>query len=316
MRIVSLLPSATEIICGLGLREKLVGVTHECDFPADVRELPQVTHSKIPTDSTSAQIDQAVREQLEGQRSLYALDQKMLESLQPDLIVTQTLCEVCAVAESEVQRAVANLESRPKILNLEPLTLGDLYHSIRLVADAAKCPNTGEECVASLQRRVDSVVNRNQNLRYRPKALILEWIDPLFCAGHWNPELVELAGGRELIGKIGERSKTISWQDLVDASPEFLLIACCGFDVERTLQDIPLLELRAQWSSLPCVQNNRVYIVDGSAYFNRPGPRLIDSLEILAHLLHPDLHPPRSYVSQNVVEYSRNMSAKTSRDLG
>ncbi|MFO0943738.1 MAG: cobalamin-binding protein [Pirellulales bacterium] len=273
MRIVSLLPSATEIICGLGLRENLVGVTHECDFPADVRELPHVTHSKISATATSAQIDNAVREQLRGQSSLYALDQKLLESLEPDLIVTQTLCEVCAVAESEVQRAIANLKNRPKILNLEPLTLGDLYHSIHQVAHAANCPDRGEEYVSSLRHRVNSVVARNQDLKSRPRTLILEWIDPLFCAGHWNPELVELAGGREMIGKIGERSKSISWQDLVATSPEFMMIACCGFNIERTLQDIPLLELHAEWSLLPCVRSNRVYVVDGSAYFNRPGPR-------------------------------------------
>lgn len=300
MRIVSLLPSATEIICQLGLRDRLVGVTHECDFPAGVRELPHVTQNKIPASSTSAEIDQAVREQLAGQRSLYALDSKLLESLEPDLIVTQTLCEVCAVAESEVQRAVANLKSCPKILNLEPLTLSDLYLSIRQVAHAANCPDRGEECVSSLQHRVNSVVARYQNLNSRLRTLILEWIDPLFCAGHWNPELVELAGGQEMIGKVGKRSKTISWQELVEASPELLLISCCGFDIERTLQDVPLLESRAEWSSLPCVQNKRVYIVDGSTYFNRPGPRLIDSLELLAHALHPEIQPLPNYVSKGI----------------
>lgn len=305
MRIVSLLPSATEIICGLGLRDRLVGVTHECDFPAGVRELPHVTQNKIPASATSAEIDQAVREQLAGQRSLYALDSKLLKSLEPDLIVTQTLCEVCAVAESEVQRAVANLKSCPKILNLEPLTLSDLYLSIRQVAHAANCPDRGEECVSSLQLRVNSIVARNKNLKSRPRTLILEWIDPLFCAGHWNPELVELAGGQEMIGKVGKRSKTISWQELVEASPELLLISCCGFDIERTLQDVPLLESRAEWSSLPCVQNNRVYIVDGSNYFNRPGPRLIDSLEILTHALYPEIHPLSNYASKGIKRLPR-----------
>ncbi len=300
MRIVSLLPSATEIICGLGLCDRLVGVTHECDFPAGVRELPHVTQNKIPVSATSAEIDEAVREQLAGQRSLYALDSKLLESLEPDLIVTQTLCEVCAVAESEVQRAVANLKSCPKILNLEPLTLSDLYLSIRQVAHAANCPDRGEECVSSLQGRVNSVVARYQNLNSRLRTLILEWIDPLFCAGHWNPELVELAGGQEMIGKVGKRSKTISWQELVEASPELLLISCCGFDIERTLQDVPLLESRVEWSSLPCVQNKRIYIVDGSTYFNRPGPRLVDSLEILAHALHPENQPLPNYASKGI----------------
>ncbi len=300
MRIVSLLPSATEIICELGLRDRLVGVTHECNFPTGVRELPHVTQNKIPASATSAEIDQAVREQLAGQRSLYALDEKLLESLEPELIVTQTLCEVCAVAESEVQRAVANLKSCPKILNLEPLTLSDLYLSIRQVAHAANCPDRGEECVSSLQHRVNSIVARNQNLKSRPRTLILEWIDPLFCAGHWNPELVELAGGEEMIGKVGKRSKTISWQELVEASPELLLISCCGFDIERTLHDVPLLESRAEWSSLPCVQNKRVYIVDGSTYFNRPGPRLVDSLELLAHALNPEIHPLPNYASKGI----------------
>ncbi len=249
-------------------------------FSIRVRELPHVTQNKIPASATSAEIDQAVREQLAGQRSLFALDSKLLESLEPDLIVTQTLCEVCAVAESEVQRAVANLKSCPKILNLEPLTLSDLYLSIRQVAHAANCPDRGEECVSSLQHRVNSVVARYQNLNSRLRTLILEWIDPLFCAGHWNPELVELAVGQEMIGKVGKRSKTISWQELVEASPELLLISCCGFDIERTLQDVPLLESRAEWSSLPCVQNKRSLHRGWLDLLQSTGPRLVDSLEL------------------------------------
>lgn len=291
MRIVSLLPSATEITCGLDLRDSLVGVSHECDFPDTVNELPRITRSMIPASASSSEIDALVREQLHTEPALYSLDQPLLKSLQPDLIVTQTLCEVCAVSQSAVQRAILGLPSKPKIINLEPNRLVDLYTGIRQVAQAANCPENAEHYIAQLQRRASVVAARSAEASSRPRVLILEWIDPLFSAGHWNPELVQFAGGHEMIGKAGQPSVTISWQQLLAAAPEILVISCCGFSVNRALQDLHLLELHPQWSSLPCVQNKRVFVVDGSAYFSRPGPRLIDSLELLAYLIHPQLHP-------------------------
>lgn len=291
MRIVSLLPSATEIICSLGLRDRLVGITHECDYPLSVTDLPKVTKTLIPHDAASGEIDALVRERLKTEKALYSLDMPMLESLKPDLIVTQALCDVCAVAESEVQAAACSLPGQPRVINLEPLCLGDVFECIRQVAYATRRPEVGELYVADLQERVDVVAGRSKNVVSRPRVMLLEWIDPPFCAGHWSPELVQLAGGREAIGIAGERSVTIDWQAIVDADPEVLMIACCGFSVDRTMQDLPILQGYPGWENLSCVRKDRVYVVDGSAYFSRPGPRLVDSLEILANALHPECHP-------------------------
>ncbi len=291
MRIISLLPSATEMICGLGLRDQLVGVTHECDYPADVVDLPKVTKTLIPHDATSSEIDALVRERLKTEKALYSLDMAALESLRPDLIVTQALCDVCAVAESEVQAAACSLPGSPQVINLEPSGLADVFECLRQVAAAARCSEDAERYIGELQRRVDAVATRTQSIENRPRVMLLEWIDPPFSAGHWSPELVALAGGREAIGVAGERSVTTLWDDIVAADPEVLVIACCGFDVPRTRQDIPILQSYAGWESLTCVKADRVYIVDGSAYFSRPGPRLVDSLEILANALHGSLHP-------------------------
>ncbi len=291
MRIVSLLPSATEIICGLGLREQLVGVTHECDFPSDVADLPKVTQTLIPHDATSLEIDTLVREQLQTERALYRLDMPTLESLRPDLIVTQALCDVCAVAENEVQAAAQSLPSRPQVINLEPTTLEDVWECIRQVGVAAGCEANADRYVGDLQCRVEMVAERSRSIEHRPRMILLEWIEPPFCAGHWSPQLVELAGGREAIGGVGQRSQTTPWDAIVAADPEVLIIACCGFDVPRTMQDLPILRAFPHWQSLTCVRSKRVYVVDGSAYFSRPGPRLVDSLEILAATLHPTLHP-------------------------
>lgn len=291
MRIVSLLPSATEIVCQLGLGDQLVGVTHECDWPAEVRRLPKVTRSFIPPDAASREIDGLVRERMQTERALYSLDLPMLAELQPELIITQALCDVCAVAEGEVQRAVATLPGRPRVVNLEPTCLKDVFECLRQVGAAAGCIGRAEEENAALKSRVAAVVERTQRIADRPRVVVLEWIDPPFSSGHWSPELVELAGGQETIGVAGQRSRTLDWQQIVAARPEVLLIACCGFDVARTLDDLPILRGYPGWIELPCVVCERVYVVDGSAHFSRPGPRLVDSLEILAHALHPDVHP-------------------------
>ncbi|WP_372724912.1 cobalamin-binding protein [Novipirellula sp.] len=291
MRIISLLPSATEIVCGLGLRNQLVGVTHECDYPADVAELPKVTQTLIPHDASSGEIDSLVRERLKTERALYSLDMAVVERLRPDLIVTQALCDVCAVAESEVQSAACSLPGTPRVINLEPTSFADVMQCIRQVGEAAGCLSRAEAFIAQLQQRVDAVAARSASIKTRPSVMLLEWIDPPFCAGHWSPELVSLAGGREAIGVAGARSVTTAWEQIVAANPEVLMIACCGFDIERTMQDVPILKSYPGWETLACVKNDRVYAVDGSAYFSRPGPRLVDSLEILANALHETVHP-------------------------
>jgi iron complex transport system substrate-binding protein len=293
VRIVSLLPSATEIVCSLGLEEQLVGVTHECDFPASVRRLPKVTQTLLPADAESAEIDRLVVERISTGQALYTLDMTALEALRPDLIVTQSLCGVCAVAEGEVQTAACTLPGRPRVVNLEPTSLDDVLASMRTVAATANVADRAADVVARLQRRVDAVAARTTEVGRRPRTLLLEWIDPPFTCGHWSPELVRLAGGVEGLGREREPSRRARWEEIVTWQPHVLVIACCGFDVERTLRDLPILTAQPGWSDLPCVRDDRVYVVDGSAYFSRPGPRLVDSLEILADLLHPDASAAR-----------------------
>jgi len=291
MRIVSLLPSATEIICELGLGDQLVGVTHECDHPAFVRGLPRVTQTLIPHDSSSREIDTLVREQLKTKQALYSLDMPVLEQLQPDLIVTQALCDVCAVAESEVSAAACRLTSLPKVVNLEPSRLSQVFDSLNIVGQAAGVEDRASEAVARLQARVDAVQRRSAGISNPARVVLLEWIDPPFSSGHWSPELVRMAGGVELIGQEAQPSRTIAWNDLVEANPDVLVIACCGFNVERTRQDLPILAANPGFDDLACVRSGRVYLIDGNSYFSRPGPRLVDGLEILAHALHPQVHP-------------------------
>jgi iron complex transport system substrate-binding protein len=291
MRIVSLLPSATEVICRLGLEGSLVGVTHECDYPPSVRQLPKVTRTLIPVAATSREIDSLVRERLKTERALYSLDAPLLTELQPDLIVTQALCDVCAVAESEVNAAACSLPGAPRVINLEPTSLDEVLDCLRIVGEAAGVADRSNLEIVKLRERVAAVAARSETIAHRPRVVVLEWIDPPFSSGHWSPELVRLAGGVEVVGAAGKRSRTIGWQQIVAAAPEVMLIACCGFDVKRTQSDLPILRGYPGWSDLPCVRSGRVFIVDGSAYFSRPGPRLVDSLEILAHALHPTLHP-------------------------
>jgi iron complex transport system substrate-binding protein len=262
-----------------------------------------VTRTLIPAAATSREIDSLVRERLKTERALYTLNMPMLAELQPELIVTQALCDVCAVAESEVNAAACSLPGAPRVINLEPTSLGDVLDCLRIVGEAAGVAERAEAEIVSLRERVSVVAARSEILTHRPRVVVLEWIDPPFSSGHWSPELVQLAGGKEVVGTAGERSRTIDWQQIVAAAPEVMVIACCGFDVERTQADLPILFNYPGWRNLPCVRSGRVYLVDGSAYFSRPGPRLVDSLEILAHALHPQVHPC-STLAQPVVQLS------------
>lgn len=290
MRIVSLLPSATEIVCELGLGDQLVGVTHECDWPPFVRDLPKVTTMAIAHESTSREIDALVRERLKSEIALYSLNLDVLRQLRPDLIVTQALCDVCAVAESEVQAAACELPGQPKVVNLEPMRLADVFQSIRIVAEAAGVPQLGEKAVVRLESRFAAVSNRTTTIANRPSVVFLEWVDPPFCAGHWTPELIRTAGGFEAIGKDGTPSRTIAWKEIAEADPDVLVVVCCGFEVPRITEDMPILMSQPGFRELKCYREGRIYLIDGSAYFNRPGPRLVDSLEILANALHPQVH--------------------------
>lgn len=296
MRIVSLLPSATEIVCSLGLEDQLVGVTHECDFPPSVKKLPKVTNTLIPNDASSAEIDRLVRERLGGKSALYTLDMAALESLRPDLIVTQALCDVCAVAEDEVKNAACMLPGTPRVINLEPETLGEVLDCIRQVGVAAGIERRARDVVSALRERVDAVVTRTERAGDRPRVALLEWLDPPFSTGHWNPELVRLAGGIDGLGQEGSKSRTLDWNEVLAWRPEVVIISACGFTVERTMQEVPLLEKVAGWNRIPAVQAGRVFVTDGSSYFSRPGPRLVDSLELLAHVIHPELNALPAWV--------------------
>jgi len=293
MRIVSLLPSATEIICQVGLGEYIVGVSHECDYPSFVKDLPNVTESLIPKDASSLEIDVAVRKQLSTEKAIYHLDMEVLKELKPDFIVTQSLCEVCAVAEDEVLEAVCELPGDAQIINLEPMTLEDVFNTLLLVGEETNFKQQAKLAVEKLKKRVESVIEiteKNINLNARPTTVFLEWIDPLFNAGHWTPELIEYAGGISVLSNKHKPSTTISWDSVVEINSDALFIACCGYNLERTLLDMPILTKKSEWSNLKAPNQNQVFVTDGNAYFSRPGPRLVDGLEIMAHALHPDVH--------------------------
>ncbi len=296
MRIVSLLPSATEIICSLGLVDSLVGVSHECDYPAEVLDLPKVTTSLIPEAASSKEIDALVREKLKTSKALYSLNQSVLEKLKPDLIITQALCDVCAVAEEEVRTVVSKLPGAPQVINLAPMTLAQVFESILQVGRAVGKEEHANTVVNAYQKRVDDVVLRSKQMTKKPKLVFLEWLDPPFSSGHWTPELIAMAGGMELLGKPGVPSRTLSWREVADAKPEMLFIAACGFNVERTMQDLSVLDNVMMQKEFASLKPEKVFVADGSQYFNRPGPRLVDSLEILAHAIDPIVHPLPTYL--------------------
>jgi iron complex transport system substrate-binding protein len=290
IRIVSLLPSATEILFNLGLSEQIVAVTHECDYPDAAGTKPRITRSLLRPDMTSGEIDTAVSSQLGSDaHSLYSIDRALLAELAPDLIVTQQLCEVCAVDYGEVLDAIQELPKTPQVLNLEPMSLDDVLGDIKTVGEATGQQAEARQFVSALEQRIERVRTAVERAETRPTVAFLEWIDPLFRGGHWNPELVRLAGGSDPLGNEGMPSTRMEWQEVLDAQPDVMVISCCGFDEQRTRQDLPALEALPGYPDLPCARNGRVYVVDGSAYFSRPGPRLVDSLEILAGFIHPEL---------------------------
>ncbi len=289
VRTVSMLPAATEIVGALGLMDQLVAVSHECDYPAEADQRPRVTHCAIYGKGLpSAEIDRWVSDRLAAGESLYTLDEPALRALSPDLILTQKLCDVCAPAYRSVAALAAALPSRPRVLNLEPKSLADVIGNIRSVAAALGHPERADAVCRGLERRVAAVRNRVAGCPC-PSVFVMEWAEPIYNAGHWTPELVRLAGGSAVLSPEGADSVRIPWQDLRTADPEVLVIACCGHSVERTLRDLPALEALPGWQRLRAGRAGRVYVADGSAYFSRPGPRLVDSLEMLAAAFHPEV---------------------------
>ena len=281
MRIVSLVPSATEMLFALGLGDEVTAVTHECDHPPEARELPRVTRDVIGPGLSSAQIDAAVRELTEQGRSIYELDERALERLQPDLIVTQALCTVCAVSYDDVRAIAERLESKPNVISLDPHTLGEVLGDVRTLAQAAEAKDAGVDLVQDAAGRIDRV--RLAVRGAEPVSVAaLEWLDPVFTAGHWTPQLIEYAGGIDVCGLAGEHSEQRSWDEVAAAHPDVVVVMPCGFDAERAAEEA--YEYADELESLGA---RRVVAVDAAAYFSRPGPRLIDGLELMAHVLHP-----------------------------
>jgi len=288
MRVVTLIASATEIVCALGCRDQLVGRSHECDFPPDVRDLPALTEPKFPVDGASYDIDQRVKAIIQEGTAVYRVFADRLAELDPDVIVTQDQCEVCAASLSDVEQALCDWTGRPmRIVSLQPDSLADIWGDIRKVAGALGIDGQGEALVSDLRRRMAAVQAQATAQVERPRVACIEWVDPLMAAGNWVPELVEMAGGENLFGEAGKHAPWMTWDELAQADPDVILVLPCGYDIARTRQDMPILEAKPGWRNLRAVREGRVVIADGNQYFNRPGPRVAESLEIMAEICHP-----------------------------
>jgi iron complex transport system substrate-binding protein len=285
MRIVSLVPSATEMLFALGLGADVVGVTHECDYPPAARELPKITRDALPPGLSSAQIDAAVKERTLAGESIYELDVEQLEALQPDLIVTQALCAVCAVSYDDVRAIAEELKPPPRVISLDPQTVGEVLGDARTLAQETDAKDAAVELVGDASARIDRVRLAVRGAR-RPRVVALEWLDPPFVAGHWTPQLIEYAGGEDALGFAGEHSEERSWEEVAAAQPDIVIVMPCGFDAELAYREAEMHRDR-----LASLGAGEVVAVDAASYFSRPGPRIVDGLELLAHILHPELFP-------------------------
>ena len=287
-RIISLIPSATEIVCALGCEDRLVGRSHECDYPASISDRPVCTEPKFPVDGTSREIDQHVKGLLKDTLSVYSVDAEALRRLQPDLIVTQTQCDVCAVSFQDVEKAVAEwIGSRPRIVSLQTTDLSGVWEDVSRVAEATGLTSQGTELVHSLKSRMIAIANQARPISHHPTVGCIEWMDPLMASGNWMPELVTMAGGQNIFGQQGDHAPWITWEALKDVNPEVILVLPCGYSIQRTREELSSLTDNPMWSRLRAVQAGQVYLTDGNQFFNRPGPRLVESLEILAEIFHP-----------------------------
>src|SRR4051812_21147000 len=282
MRIASLVPSATEMLFALGLGRSVVAVTHECDFPPEVTELPHLTRSVIPEGLSAAEIDREVRQRTEQGESIYALDEELLHELQPDLIVTQQVCEVCAVSFDDVSAVAKRIDSQPTVISQDPSTVGEVLADVRRLGESADALEAAEELLEEVADRLDTVQDAVETA-VPIRVAALEWLDPVFIGGHWVPQMIELAGGEDVLGFAGEKSRTASWDELQAARPEIVVAMPCGYYAEQAAK-----ETMEHAERLAALSPERVVAVDAAAYFSRPGPRLIDGVELLGYLLHPD----------------------------
>ena len=289
MRIVSLLPSATEILFALGLDREIVGVSHECDFPPLARTKPAVIHSRLPHDAAPAEIDQLVREYVSRGESLYSVDVDKLQELQPDLVITQDLCHVCAASPDDLAAALARFERGPQVLCLNPQDLGDVWRDILLVGEATCRGLQAEKLVEQIGERLGALESQLDSSGHRPRVAFLEWLQPIYVGGHWVPEMIQQAGGEDALGGVGTPSFRVPLQEVVEAEPEILLVAPCGYSANQSRDEYWSLDLPDQWNAIPAVRNNRVYALSASSYFSRPGPRLVTGIEILAKVFQPEV---------------------------
>ncbi len=291
-RIVSLLPAATEIAATLGLMDQVIGVSHECDFPAEANRRPRVTRCPVHNAGlTSREMDEWVRRALRENGTIYSIDEPLLRSLRPDVILTQKLCDVCAVGYDTVARLAETLSGPPQVVNLEPSSLSDIFGDIQRVAKICDVSDRADKVITQLSDRIKAVRSRANRIAHRPRCFLMEWVDPPFCSGHWGPELVEIAGGYDPLGRKQQPSVQIEWQQVLDAHPEVIVLALCGYGINRARSDYEILRRFPDFDSLPAARQGQIYLVDASAYFARPGPRIVDSLEILAGILHPAEFP-------------------------
>jgi iron complex transport system substrate-binding protein len=290
LRIASLLPSATEIVCALGLEDSLVGVTHECDYPPSVVNKPKLTASRISHETMSSkEIDHAVRTQLDGHGSIYSLNEKLLYELSPTLILTQELCEVCAVSYKTVQEAARMMETDVPVVSLEPQNIKGIFSNILTVGHLTGKGEKAEEVVKELTGKLDRIAAALAGIQHRPRTLMLEWLEPPFAPGHWVPEQVVIAGGDHSFGYIGQPSKTTTSEEIHNYAPERIVLIPCGYYKEDTLRALSKVKLPERWNDLPAVQAGEVWAVDATSYFSRPGPRVVDGVEILARIIHPEI---------------------------
>ena len=287
-KIISLLPAATEIVCALGLEYNLVGRSHECDFPASVKQLPVCSEANFPDGLSSLAIDKKVKELLADALSVYTVNREKIKELDPDIVITQAQCEVCAVSLKEVEEALENyLDKQARIVSLQPNSLDDIFNNIREVAAALDVVNNGDQLIEDLNERVDIIRHKLKFIDNKPTVACIEWLEPLMVSGNWVPELVSIAGGASILAEAGKHSPFIQWVDIQLQDPDIIIVMPCGFPIERTIREIDLLLQLPGFAELKAIKNDRFYIADGNQYFNRPGPRIVDSIEILAEIINP-----------------------------